>query len=68
MKDYRCFLPVTIKGKTTVLDGEATLKETPAAELRHYAEDANKSKSAMEAITKPAEKIRVAAKGIVVIK
>lgn len=68
MKDYGFFLPAAIKGKTIVLDGEATLKETSVAELRHYAEDANKSKAEIEAITKPAEEIGLTAKGIVVIK
>ncbi|MBX3240149.1 MAG: DUF4920 domain-containing protein [Chitinophagaceae bacterium] len=68
MKDYAFFLPTAIKGKTIVLDGEAVLKTTSVEELRHYAEDAKKSKEEIEAITKPKEEIRLTANGIVVVK
>lgn len=68
MKDYGFFLPSAIKGKTIVLDGEAELKITSVDELRHYAEDAKKSKEEVEAITKPTEEIRLTAKGISVVK
>ncbi len=68
MKDYGFFLPTAIKGKTIVLDGEAIIKTTSVAELRHYAEDAKKSKQEIEAITKPQEEIRLTANGIVVVK
>jgi len=68
MKDYAFFLPVAIKGKTIVLDGEAILKTTSVEELRHYAEDAKKSKEEIAAITKPKEEIRLTANGIVVVK
>ena len=44
MKDYGFFLPVAAKGKTVVLDGEVKMKTTSVAELKHYAEDAKKSK------------------------
>ena len=44
MKDYGFFLPLAAKGKTIVLDGEAKMKTTSVEELRHYAEDAKKSK------------------------
>lgn len=68
MKDYAFFLPSAIKGKDIVLDGEAVLKTTSVEELRHYAEDAKKSKEEIEAITKPQEEIRLTANGIVVVK
>lgn len=68
MKDYGFFLPSAIKGKTIALDGEAELKVTSVAELRHYAEDAKKSKQEIEAITQPTEEIRFTAKGISVVK
>ncbi len=68
MKDYAFFLPEAIKGKTVVLDGEASLKTTSVNELRHYAEDAKKSKEEIAAITKPEEEIRFLAKGIVVVE
>ena len=68
MKDYAFFLPVAAKGKTVVLEGEVKMKTTSVAELKHYAEDAKKSKEEIAAITKPEKEIRVMAKGIVVVE
>ncbi|MCC6289619.1 MAG: DUF4920 domain-containing protein [Chitinophagaceae bacterium] len=68
MKDYSFFLPSAIKGKTIALDGQAELKVTSVSELRHYAEDAKKSKEEIEAITQPTEEIRFIANGISVVK
>jgi hypothetical protein len=68
MKDYGFFLPVAAKGKTVVIDGETKMKTTSVAELKHYAEDAKKSKEEIAAITKPEREIRVTAKGIVVVE
>src|SRR5688572_21071396 len=44
MKDYAFFLPIAAKGKTVVIDGEVIKKTISVAELKHYAEDAKKSK------------------------
>ena len=68
MKDYGFFLPVAAKGKTVVIDGETKMKTIPVSELKHYAEDAKKSKEEVAAITKPEKEIRVTAKGIVVVE
>ena len=68
MKDYGFFLPLAAKGKTVVLDGEVKMKTTSVAELKHYAEDAKKSKEEIAAITKPEKEIRVTAKGIVIVE
>lgn len=68
MKDYGFFLPVSAKGKTVVIDGEAKMKTTSVAELQHYAEDAKKSKEEIAAITKPQREIRLTASGIVVVE
>lgn len=68
MKDYGFFLPVAAKGKTVVIDGEVKLKTTSVAELKHYAEDAKKSKEEIDAITKPEKVVSVLAKGIVVVE
>ena len=68
MKDYGFFLPVAAKGKTIVVDGEVKMKTTSVAELKHYAEDAKKSKEEIAAITKPEKEIRVTAKGILVVE
>jgi hypothetical protein len=68
MKDYGFFLPLAAKGKTVVIDGEVKLKTTSVAELRHYAEDAGKSKQEIEAIKEPKKEVRVMAKRIVVVE
>ena len=68
MKDYGFFLPLAAKGKTVVIDGKVELKTTSVAELKHYAEDAKKSKEEIEASTKPSKEVKVLAKGIVVIE
>ncbi len=66
MKDYGFFLPVSAKGKTVVIDGKVEIKTTSVAELKHYAEDAKKSKEEIDAIIKPEKEVRVMAKGIVI--
>ncbi len=68
MKDYGFFLPVAAKGKTVVIDGEIKIKTTSVAELKHYAEDAKKSKEEIDAIKEPQKEVRVLAKGIVVVE
>jgi len=68
MKDYGFFLPLAAKGKTVVLDGTAMLKTTSVEELRHYAEDAKKSKEEIAAITKPEKEIRFTATGILIVE
>ncbi len=68
MKDYGFFLPLAAIGKTVVIDGEIKLKTTSVAELKHYAEDAKKSKEEIDAITQPQKEIRVTAKGIVIVE
>ena len=68
MKDYGFFLPLAAKGKTVVIDGEVKIKNTSVEELRHYAEDAKKSKEEIEKITKPVKEVRVTAKGIVIVE
>lgn len=68
MKDYGFFLPVAAKGKTVVLDGEVKMKTTSVAELKHYAQDAKKSKEEIAAITKPEKEISILAKGITIVE
>jgi hypothetical protein len=68
MKDYGFFVPAAAKGKTVVIDGEAILKTTTVDELKHYAEDANKSQAEIDAITEPKKEVKIIAKGIVVVE
>ncbi|HEY0679285.1 MAG TPA: DUF4920 domain-containing protein [Chitinophagaceae bacterium] len=66
-KDYGFFMPKNIEGKEVVLDGEATIKETSVKQLRHYAEDAGKSKEEIEKIKSPKKEVIFVAKGVLVL-
>jgi hypothetical protein len=68
MKDYAFFVPIDLVGKTVVLDGKAYTKVTPVSELKHYAEDAKKPQSEIDAITQAKSEIRFMADGIVVVE
>jgi hypothetical protein len=65
-KDYKFFMPLDIAGKDVVLIGEAKKTITSVDELRHYAEDAGKSKEEIEKITEPKAEIEFIATGVLV--
>ena len=67
MKDHAFLVPVALEGKTIVADGVATFKETSVAQLRHFAEDAGKTKEEIEKITIPKKEIVFQATGIKVL-
>lgn len=67
MKDYAFFVPTALKGKNVVLEGNAERKVISVDEQKHYAEDAKKSQSEIDAITQPKEEIRFLASGIKVV-
>lgn len=67
MKDHAFLVPLAMNGKTIVADGVATLKETSVKMLKHYAEDAGKSKEEIDAIKEPKKEITMEAKGILVL-
>ena len=66
-KDYGFFMPKDIVGKDVVLDGEATVKETSVKQLKHYAQDAGKSKEEIEKIKTSKKEIIFVAKGVLVL-
>jgi hypothetical protein len=66
-KDYGFFMPKDIQGKEVVVDGEATIKETSVKQLRHYAQDAGKSKEEIEKIKDPKREVIFVAKGVLVL-
>ncbi len=68
MKDHSFTVPLALNGKTIIAEGTATLKETSVETLKHYAEDAGKSKEEIEAIKEPKKEIVLQATGIVVVK
>ncbi|MCU0339700.1 MAG: DUF4920 domain-containing protein [Spirosomaceae bacterium] len=67
-KDYGFFVPKDIAGKTVVFEGEAKMKTTSVAELKHYAEDAGKSKEEIAKITQPKHELTFVADGVIVKK
>jgi Domain of unknown function (DUF4920) len=66
-KDYGFFMPKDIVGKEVVLDGEATVKETSVKQLKHYAQDAGKSKEEINKIKAPKKELIFVAKGVLVL-
>jgi hypothetical protein len=67
MKDHSFFVPLSMNGKTIVVDGTASVKETSVDMLKHYAEDAGKSKAEIDAIKEPQKAINIQATGILVM-
>ncbi|GAB3887458.1 DUF4920 domain-containing protein [Spirosoma agri] len=67
-KDYGFFVPKDIVGKTVVVAGTAESTTTPVDELRHYAEDAGKSKEEIAKITEPEKALTFVADGVIVKK
>lgn len=63
-KDYGFFMPLDSQGKEVVVEGKAFVKETPVDELRHYAEDAGKSKEEIAKITEPKKELSFLAHGV----
>jgi hypothetical protein len=66
-KDYKFFMPLNIVGKDVVLQGEAKKTVTTVEMLKHYAEDAGKSKEEIEKITEPKTEIEFIATGVLVL-
>jgi hypothetical protein len=67
MKDHKFTVPVALNGKTVIIGGEAEEKITSIAQLKHYAEDAGKSKEEIAAIKEPKKEIVIDAKGVLVM-
>ena len=65
-KDYGFFVPKDIAGKTVVFEGIAKVKTTPVDELKHYAEDAGKSKDEIAQITEPEKAVSFVANGVII--
>ena len=66
-KDYGFFMPKNIVGREVILDGEATVEEVSVKRLRHYAEDAGKTKEEIQKIKEPKRELQFVAKGVLVL-
>ncbi len=63
-KDYGFFMPLDSQNKEVIVEGKAFVKVTPVEELRHYAEDAGKSKEEIEKIIEPKKEMAFLAHGV----
>ena len=68
VKDHQFAMPLDIVGRTIVVEGKAELKETSVAMLKHYAEDAGKSKEEVDKIKDPKKEVIMTIKGVKVIE
>lgn len=66
-KDHAFLMPENIVGKTVLIEGNATVKETSEEMRKHYAEDAGKSKEEIAKIKGPEKSVEFAAKGVKVL-
>ena len=66
-KDHAFLMPENIVGKTVLIDGSATVKETTEEMRKHYAEDAGKSKEEIAKIKGSEKDIQFSAKGVKVL-
>ncbi len=66
-KDYGFFMPKDIAGKKVIMQGQAFREETAVDELRHYAEDAGKSKEEIAAITQAKVELKFIADGVILL-
>ena len=68
-KDYGFFVPKSgAEGKSAIVNGKLSVDTLSVAQLRHYAEDAGKSKSEVSKIVKPEITISFLANGVVIDK
>lgn len=65
-KDYAFFVPKNSGNKTVVIEGIASWQETSVEELKHYAKDAGKSPSEIDAIKEPKRELVFEADGVII--
>ncbi len=67
MKGHKWFVPSALVGKRIVIEGTAEIKVTSVDDLKHFLEDAGKSKEEIDAVKEPKKEMVVEAKGIIVV-
>lgn len=65
-KDYGFFVPKDCSGKTAVINGRAYMDTTSVEDLRHFAEDAGKSKEEIGKINQPKIELAFEADGVII--
>ncbi|MFN5183575.1 MAG: DUF4920 domain-containing protein [Bacteroidota bacterium] len=65
-KDYAFFVPKDATGKNAIIEGFAQIDTISVAQLKEYASDAGKSKSEIDAISKPETELSFEARGVII--
>lgn len=65
-KDYGFFVPKDCGGKSAIVLGHAYMDTTAIEDLRHFAEDAGKSKEEIAKITAPEVELAFEAEGVII--
>ena len=68
VKDHEFAMSLDIVGKTVVAEGTAEVKQTSVSMLKHYAEDAGKSKEEIEKIKEAKKEVLINVKGVKVVE
>ncbi|MBX2888765.1 MAG: DUF4920 domain-containing protein [Ferruginibacter sp.] len=66
-KDHAFLVPLSLVGHTVEVEGAGSVKEMSVDQLRHFAEDAGKSKEEIDAITQPKKETMVKATALAVL-
>lgn len=67
-KDYAFFVPKNAENQEVILNGKAFVSVESIEELKHYAQDAGKSKESIDSITKPKTNLSFMANGVLIKK
>jgi hypothetical protein len=67
-KDYGFFVPMDASGRKAIMEGRAFREVLSVDMLRHYAEDAGKSKEEIEKIVEPETRLSFEASGVLIFK
>jgi hypothetical protein len=67
-KDYGFFMPLDAKDRKVIVNGKAFVQETSVADLKHFAEDAGKTKEEIARITMPKVEFAFEADGVLIKK
>ncbi|WP_188598434.1 DUF4920 domain-containing protein [Polaribacter pacificus] len=67
-KDYEFFMPLDSQDSEVIVNGKAFVSEISVADLRHFAEDAGKSKEEIAKITEPKVTFAFEADGVLMKK
>lgn len=67
-KDYAFFVPKNAENQEVIMNGKAFVSVETVEELKHYAEDAGKSKAAIDSIVAPKTNFSFMANGVLIKK